>query len=161
MSARVEHTVSELHGQPAGVVTRTIAGAVDYGFVWTSIGVGYLGWAILGFLIDPRRFHWPAVPVPAILTAGFAFMVAYLWLAWATRGKTLGGVLLGTRVVSIGGGRVDPVRAFLRAVFVAVFPIGLFTCALTPGSRSLHDLPTGTKVVYHYRSDEIASDDLG
>lgn len=161
MSAPVEHTVDELQGRTAGVVTRTIAGAVDYGFVWTSIGFAYLGWAILGFLLDPRQFSWPQISLPAILAAGFVLMVVYLWLAWSTRGKTIGGVLLGTRVVSVGGGRVDPVRAFLRALFVAIFPIGLFTCAVTPGSRSLHDLPTGTKVVYHYRSAEIASDDLG
>jgi len=149
------HLVEELQGRPAGVVTRTMAGAADYALVWAIVGGGYLGIGILGFLWNPVRFSWPTIPLGWILIAGFAVMVVYLWAAWATRGKTVGAVLLGTRVVSLDGDRLDPVRALLRALFVTVFPIGLFTCALTPGSRSVHDIALGTRVVYHYRAAEI------
>ncbi len=149
------HTVHELQGKPAGVVTRTLAGAVDYAIVWSAVGLGYVGLAVLGFLLNPARFTWPTIPFGWFMTAGFVLMVVYLWLSWATRGKTVGAVLLGTRVVSLDGDRLDVVRALLRAAFVTVFPIGLFTCALTPGSRSIHDIPLATRVIYHYRSDQI------
>lgn len=153
------HTVRELQGMPAGVVTRTMAGAIDYAVVWGAIGCAYVGYGVLHFLWNPVRFTWPDVPVAVFFAGGFALMIIYLWAAWATRGKTVGGVLLGTRVVSLNGGRLDPFRALLRAAFVTVFPIGLFTCAVTSGSRSIHDIPLGTKVVYHYRAGEIDVDE--
>ncbi|TXJ04569.1 MAG: RDD family protein [Aeromicrobium sp.] len=154
------HTMFELQGKPAGVVTRTMAGAVDYALVWSTIGLGYVGFAVLGFLTDPRRFSWPSFHVSWFAISGFVLMFLYLWFSWATRGKTVGSVLLGTRVVSASGGKLDFVRAGMRAGFVTVFPIGLFTCAITPGSRSLHDIPLATKVVYHYRVDQVADDEV-
>lgn len=154
------HTMLELQGKPAGVVTRTMAGAVDYAFIWAIVGLSYLGFAVLGFLVNPRRFVWPSIPVSWFMLGGFVLMFFYLWFSWATRGKTVGSVLLGTRVVSVSGGKLDFVRAGMRAGFVTVFPIGLFTCAITPGSRSLHDIPLATKVVYHYRVDQVADGEL-
>lgn len=151
-----EHTVNELQGKPAGVVTRTMAGAVDYGLIWASVGLSYVGLAVLGFLVNPRRFSWPDIPIGWFLIAGFVLMFFYLWVSWATRGKTVGAMVLGTRVVSYDGRRLDFVRAGLRAGFVTVFPIGLFTCALTPGSRSIHDIPLATKVIYHYKVDQVS-----
>lgn len=159
MSSRAEHTVAELQGKPAGVVTRTLAGAVDYAAVWILIGAAYLGIAVLGFLWDPRSFVWPDFAFGWVMVAGLLLMLVYLWAAWSTRGKTLGSVLLGTRVVSLDGDRLDPVRALLRAGFVTIFPIGLFTCVVTPRSRSVHDVVLGTKVVYHYRPGEIDADE--
>lgn len=160
MTARGEHFVAELQGRPAGVVTRSIAGAVDYLVVWAVVGGGYVGYALLLFLWQPVRFSWPSMPLGWFLVSGFVLMIAYLWAAWSTRGKTIGSVLLGTRVVSIGGGRLDPLRALARAAFVTIFPIGLFTCAVTPGSRSIHDVVLGSRVVYHYRADELAADEV-
>ncbi|HPU12219.1 MAG TPA: RDD family protein [Aeromicrobium sp.] len=153
-----ERTVSDLQGKTAGVATRTMAGAVDYAFIWSIVGLSYLGLAILGFLINPRRFTWPDVPIGWFLLAGFVLMFFYLWLSWATRGKTFGSMVLGTRVVSLDGDRLDFIRAGLRAGFVTVFPIGLFTCAITPGSRSIHDIPLATKVIYHYKVDQLSDD---
>lgn len=147
--------VDQLHGRAAGVVTRTLVGAIDYAAVAVVTGGTYLGWAVLQFLWNPVRFSWPVWPIGAWLILGFAYLVVYLWVAWATTGKTLGSVLMGTRVVSISGRRLGPVRALLRAGFCAAFPIGLFVCAATPGSRSLQDIVLLTKVAYHYRNAAV------
>lgn len=148
-------TVNQLHGKPAGVVTRTLAGAIDYAVAAILLGSSYLGLAALQFLWNPVRFSWPVWPIATWLVLGFVYLVAYLWLAWATNGKTLGGVLMGTRVVSISGKRLGPVRALLRAAFCTAFPIGLFACAATPRSRSVQDIVLLTKVVYHYRNATV------
>lgn len=149
--------VDDLQGRTAGIVTRSMAGAVDYLLVGAAVGGIYLGWAALTFLWNPVRFGWPAMPFIWWLLLAGTLMVVYLTGAWATTGRTLGGVLLGTRVVSAGGHRLGLVRSFLRAVFVVIFPIGMFTCAFTPGSRSIHDVPLGTKVVYYYRAEVITA----
>lgn len=152
-----EHTVAELQGQPAGVITRTIAGAIDYIVVWLAIGGLYLGALSLKFLWNPVRFSWPSIPFGWLLISGVALMMLYLWIAWATTGKTVGALLLGTRVQSLDGDTLGLLRALARAAFVTFVPIGLFTCAITPGSRSIHDVMLGSRVVYHYRAGAIAA----
>lgn len=151
-------TVDQLHGHVAGVVTRTLAGAIDYAVGAIAVTSTYLGWAALNFLWSPVRFSWPVWPLGVWLILGFVYMIVYLWLAWATTGKTVGGVLMGTRVVSISGKRIGTVRALLRSGFCTAVPIGLFACAATPGSRSLQDIVLLTKVVHHYRNVAVPLD---
>ena len=152
-----ERTAKELQGKTAGVVTRTMAGALDHALIWSLVGLSYVGLAVLGFLVNPRQFSWPQIQLGWFLLAGFVVMFFYLWLSWATRGKTVGSLVLGTRVVSHDGDRIGFFRAGLRAAFVTAFPIGMFTCAITPGSRSLHDIPLATKAIYPYKFDPLSN----
>ena len=43
-------------GQPAGIVTRTAANAIDFGVSSPCLSVGYLVWCAVRFLIDPAGF---------------------------------------------------------------------------------------------------------
>ncbi|MFD1825516.1 MULTISPECIES: RDD family protein [Mumia] len=143
---------AQLQGQPAGVVTRVIAGGLDYMLVglW-SAGV-YVGVAALSFLYNPVEWQWPRWSFGAVLILGALSMVTYLTATWATSGKTLGGQVMGTRVVR-DGERVHVLRALARAVVVVAFPIGLFWSAVDVRARSAQDLVIRTSVVYAWRTD--------
>jgi hypothetical protein len=64
--------------------------------------------------------------------------VAYVAGSWALTGRTLGGRLLGLRVVSVDGSPVTPGQALLR---LAAAPAALVT------RRAVHDELAGTEVI--------------
>ncbi|MGH1563372.1 RDD family protein [Mumia sp. DW29H23] len=156
MSVAHSHPVgpgADLQGKPAGVVTRTIAGGIDYALAGLAVASTYGGIAALTFLYNPVSWHWPRWPFIVLLALGAVYLGGYLTACWATSGKTLGGQVMGTRVLSHSGRRVRLWRAVLRAVVVVVFPIGLFWSAVDGRSRSVQDLVTATKVVYSWRTE--------
>ena len=126
----------QYQGNRAGVVTRTSAGAIDYALVTVATVATYVGYGLLMFLINPLDFKWPSWSFLSLFALGLAYMVVYLTIAWATSGRTYGALLLGVRVVNFRGDRLRWAGAFLRAVFVAVFPIGLFWCMASRANRS-------------------------
>ena len=137
-------------GRRAGLVTRSVAGVIDGVLVVVAVLVGYVGVNGVRFLIHPRSFQFSeASPLPAVTTA-LLVLVGYLSIAWSTSGRTYGCHVMGLRVVGGRGGRVRPLVALLRAVFYAVFPIGLLLCA---GGRqhSVQDLVLRTSVIYDWR----------
>lgn len=144
---------AELQGRPAGVVTRTIAGGIDYAVVGIATAGTYAGAAALSFLYNPVHWSWPRWAFVVLLVLGGTYMLVYLAGCWATTGKTLGGHLMGTRVVTHGDHRVRLWRSVVRALIVIAFPIGLFWSAVNRHSRSVQDLLTRTKVVYAWRTD--------
>ncbi|MFC6151528.1 MULTISPECIES: RDD family protein [Mumia] len=155
MSVAHSHPVGPgagLQGKPAGVVTRTIAGGIDYALAVVAVGSTYAGLAALSFLYNPVSWHWPRWPFIVLLVLGGVYLGGYLTACWATSGKTLGGQVMGTRVLGRHGGRVRLWRAALRALVVVVFPIGLFWSAVNRHSRSVQDIVTGTEVVYSWRT---------
>lgn len=137
-------------GKRAGVVTRTIAGAVDYGLVAVAVLVTYAGWGILLFLFNPRGFAWPVWPFIEFLVIGWVYLFCYLAIAWAVTGRTFGSRLMGTRVLNFRGERLRPLGAALRALFCVAFPIGLFWCAVNRANRSIQDIVLRTSVVYDW-----------
>ncbi|TNC31257.1 RDD family protein [Mumia zhuanghuii] len=143
---------ADLQGKPAGIVTRAIAGGIDYVVVGFWAAGVYVGVAALSFLYNPVGWSWPRWSFGAVLILGAVSMVTYLTATWATSGKTLGGQVMGSRVVR-DGGRVPLLRAFVRALVVVAFPIGLFWSAIDTRSRSVQDLVTGTAVLYAWRTD--------
>jgi uncharacterized RDD family membrane protein YckC len=67
-------------------------------------------------------------------------------------GRSVGKMLTGLRIVSIGGTQASFKRVFLRQTlgyFVAVITLGLgyFVCALNSRGRALHDYMAGTIVI--------------
>ena len=124
--------------------------AVDIAVV-VGVLVGFwVAWAAVRFLRSPGTFSWPAPPWLVVLTAFDVVAVVYLAVAWATSGRTFGGVLLGVRVVSFRGRRMRPGGAFLRSLFCVFFPIGLFWVAVSRSNRSVQDVVLRTSAVYDW-----------
>jgi uncharacterized RDD family membrane protein YckC len=142
----------DFQGRRAGVVTRTIAGAVDYLIVAVAVLGTYVGWGVLLFLFDPRSFSWPRWSFLAFLGLGWGYLFCYLAIGWMATGRTVGARLMGVRVVNFRGQRLRPVGAVLRSAFCVVFPIGLFWCALSAANRSVQDVVLRTSVVYDWTS---------
>lgn len=137
-------------GLRAGVVSRTLAGAVDYLLV-AGLTLGtYAGGVVLLFLLDPRSFQPPTWSFATFLVIGLFYFVVYLTVSFATTGRTIGSRLLGLRVVGGKGRRLRWWTAFLRAGFYAVFPVGLFWCALSRENRSIQDVVLRTSVVHEW-----------
>jgi uncharacterized RDD family membrane protein YckC len=137
-------------GLRAGVVSRTVAGAIDYLLV-TGATVGtYLTVVILRFLIDPRNYQLPTWPLAAFVLLGFGYMLVYLAVAFATTGRTFGARLLGLRVVGHSGRRMRWWGAVVRAAFCTAFPVGLFWCAVSRENRSVQDVVMRTSVIHDW-----------
>lgn len=137
-------------GLRAGVVSRTIAGAIDYALIVGLTFGSYATVAILKFLIDPRDYQLPQWRFGVFLVLGFGYFLVYLTLAFATSGRTLGGRLLGLRVVGRKGTRVPWGTALLRAAFCVAVPVGLFWCAVSRENRSVQDVVLRTSVIHDW-----------
>lgn len=131
-------------------MTRTIAGAVDFAVGLAAVAGGYFGVAGFLFLLRPRTFHFPEVPVAALLPILLAVLGGYLALGWWTTGRTYGDNLMGLRVLSAEGSRLGLGIASLRAVLCVLFPLGLFWVPFSSDNRSVQDLVLRTAVVYDW-----------
>ena len=137
-------------GLRAGVVSRTMAGGIDYLVTGVATLGTYLAGVVLAFLIDPRSFVPPAWSFAEFLLVGFAYMVVYLTLSFATNGRTIGARIMGLRVVGHQGNRMRWLPALLRGGFCTVFPIGLFWCAVSRENRSVQDVVLRTSVIHEW-----------
>ena len=135
--------------RPAGIVSRGVAAAIDTVAVVAIVAGIYLGTAFVKLLLRPREFTWPAYNVFFSMAAFLVVAIAYLTFFWSTSGRTVGSALLGVRVLSTRGRRVNWLVAFLRAIFCALFPIGLFWVLVNPRKRrSIQDIVLRTGVTY-------------
>jgi uncharacterized RDD family membrane protein YckC len=141
---------AEFQGQAAGIVTRTMACAVDALVVVTALALGWVATAAVVFLARPARFSFPSPSWLLVVVLADCVSVLYLAGCWATSGRTIGAQLLGLRVVSRGGGRLGWTRSILRAAAYVVFPVGLAWSAVDRRSRSVQDLLLGSAVVYDW-----------
>jgi uncharacterized RDD family membrane protein YckC len=137
-------------GLRAGVVSRSMAGGIDYLVVIGATLGTYVGIVVLLFLLDPRDFKPPTWKFGEFLILGFCYMLVYLTLSFATTGRTLGGRVMGLRVVGRKGSKMQWIPAALRAGFCTVFPIGLFWCALSRENRSVQDIVLRTSVIHEW-----------
>jgi uncharacterized RDD family membrane protein YckC len=151
-----------IQGLRAGVVTRTLAGGVDYLLVVVLTLGTYVGWAVLLFLFNPVSYRLPEWPFWIFLIIGFSYFVLYLWIGFAVRGRTVGARVMGVRVVGARGGRMNWLAALLRALLYAVFPIGLWWCAVSRENRSVQDMLLRTSVVHDWPvpKAEVVIDDV-
>ena len=137
-------------GQPAGLISRLLANAVDAGIVVGILLGGYLGMNGLLFFLSPRSFSFRE-PIPILtLTSALVVSVVYLGLAWALAERTFGCHLMGLRVVGRGGRKIPFLVALARAGFCVAFPIGLLWCAGSREHRSLQDVVLRTSVIYDW-----------
>jgi uncharacterized RDD family membrane protein YckC len=138
-------------GRRAGLVTRMGAAAIDGVVVVLLVLAGYAGIAVLLFLLDPRGFEFPDVGLLLSLASAFVVLVVYETLAWWLTGRTYGALVLGLRVVNHAGRRMRLSGAFVRALFTAVFPIGIVWVAVSRENRSVHDVVLRTSVIYDWQ----------
>jgi uncharacterized RDD family membrane protein YckC len=142
-------------GQRAGIVTRSMAGAVD-GLAIVVLAFALMaGWSAVRFLAHPARFSFPrpSLFVDGLLGCGIAFL--YLTAAWGTSGRTPGAQLLGLRVVDRDGGRVRWAVAALRSALCVVFPAGLLWTVVSKQNLSVQDILLRTIVVYDWRPQTL------
>jgi uncharacterized RDD family membrane protein YckC len=138
------------HGEPAGLVTRTLANVVDLVVVAGLLAAGYLAVAGVLFLRRGASFTFPIVTYRVGYLVGFFGWVIYMAFGWRTNGRTYGDYLLGLRVRTMDGGQVGGVRAVIRAVLCGMAPLLLIWVALSTQQRSVQDLIVGTHVVYDW-----------
>lgn len=148
--ALVPREIRAYQGHRAGVVSRSLAAAVDLLVVIAVLVGSWAAWAGLLFLLNPAGFRLPTGSVLLGMGAGFAVLVVYLTGAWITTGRTYGNRLMGLRVVNIRGARLRLPAALLRAVAYGAFPIGLFWVAVSRENRSLQDVVLRTSVIYDW-----------
>ncbi len=149
-SAALPAEVRRYQGRRAGLVSRGIAAVVDAGVAALVLGGCYLVWVAVVFAAGPVRF---TVPVPArsvVVAAGAVLAVGYLALCWTTTGRTVGGQVLGLRVVDGRGRLLRGGRAASRAVCCVCFPLGLLWVLVDPDRRSAQDVVLRTSVVYDW-----------
>lgn len=153
-----EHEISPVprearpyQGQPAGVVSRLAAAAVDAGVVGLVLLAMYLALFAARFMLDPRSFRPPNLSLAFNLTVTLVVAILYLTAAWSMTGRSYGKLLMGLRVLGPEGRRLRLAGAFLRAVLCVVLPVGLMWSALSPANRSIQDVLLRTRVVYDWR----------
>ena len=134
--------------RPAGIVTRILAALID-GVVVAALTGAVFGAAVAGlFVVNPVSFRWPhgLLAEASLVTVGVA--IGYLTVGWATAGRTVGGAVLGVRVVANGGGRLGWTRSACRALLCVLVPLGLLWVAVSARRRSLQDLVVRSTVLY-------------
>lgn len=150
-------------GANAGVATRVAAASIDVVVVGLGLLTGYGGYVGLRLLLSPRTYQLPDPSVAAGTTAFLVVLVLYLSVLWATTGRTYGDHVMGITVVGGHGSKLGPVRALVRAVLYAVFPLGLLWCAISAKRHSLQDVVLRTQVVYAWLPHPVENhaDDVG
>jgi uncharacterized RDD family membrane protein YckC len=137
-------------GRSAGLVTRSVAAGIDLALVAGGLIMIYLGCLAIAFLIRPRRFSVPSLPLSFDIVIACLVMTLYLAVAWHGGGRTFGCQVMGVRVVSRRGQGVGLTRAILRAIVTVAFPLGLGWVAISRRNLSVSDALLGTSVIYDW-----------
>ncbi|MGH3337037.1 MAG: RDD family protein [Nocardioides sp.] len=137
-------------GHRAGMVTRTIAAAIDAVVVLLVVTVGLLAVNGLSFVLDPRGFRVVGASQEVLVEVALGTAIVYLAGTWTLMGRSYGSRLMGLRIVDRRGRSPRLTRAFLRAAFCVLFPLGLLWCGLGRSRKSVQDLVLGSSVVYDW-----------
>lgn len=144
----------------AGIVTRGAAAVIDLVVVCVLMGFAYVGSMFVQLLFDPGAFSFRSPAVFMSVSVLVLLSIAYLTLCWATTGRTVGAVMMGTRLVTPRHGLLRWPVAALRAFLCVVFAFGLLWVAVDRRRRSLQDIVLRTSVVYDWsRTPPIVNPD--
>ena len=143
-------TRPDFQGERAGIVTRSVAAVIDIVVVVGLLVVIWAGVAAVLFLARPARFTVPSPPWSQVGLIACVASVAYLALAWATTGRTVGAQVMGLRVLDRHGVRLGWLRSTARAAAYVVFPLGLGWAIVDKRRRSVQDLLLASSVVYDW-----------
>jgi len=155
-ASRLPKEARPFQGRPAGLATRVLAAAIDALVLLALCAAGYAVWAGALFLWSPAQFRFPAPSRPVVVLAGYLACILYLTVCWQISGRTYGDQVIGLRVLGRAGGRVGTATALARAVFCALFPLGLIWAAVSRTNRSVADLLLRTSVVYDWQAVPVS-----
>jgi uncharacterized RDD family membrane protein YckC len=135
-----------------GAVTRCTAFVVDAVLLVLAAGTAALGVELIGllFAVAPHDRHGAAIRVLVIALP--TLLICYDVTFWTLAGRTPGMALLGVRVVGTNGRPVSWARFLLRALVLAVFPIGAAWCVVDRRRQAVHDKVARTVVVRNARA---------
>jgi len=135
-----------LQGSQAGVVTRTLSVFIDIALVSIVVVAGWAATRFLIFVLRPTQ-ELPTPNAFVLLAFGYAVMVLYWAISWATSGRSLGAYVMGVRVRSRDESRVGWFRSLVRAVFCVAFPPGLLWSIVSHRNQSVQDIVLRTEVL--------------
>jgi uncharacterized RDD family membrane protein YckC len=133
--------------QSAGFFLRAVGALID--FLVGVAGFVLLG-SVLSWLVAAGILPGEAIPPLAIMTIVLVTVIAPTVVETATRGRSLGKLAVGARIVRSDGGAIGFRHAFLRAlagVLELWFTLGSLAAlvgAFTPRAQRLGDLLAGT-----------------
>lgn len=135
----------------AGVVSRAIAKFIDLLCLGALAFVVMIGVTFVLSQVDAQ----PMFYITMMGTAAFALAVGIpAGVEYLMKGRSPGKVVLGLRVVTLAGGPIGPMAAFLRALALPLvdlvafaFPVGLMSVLATHWSQRVGDLLSGTMVI--------------
>lgn len=138
----------------AGIVTRGVAGVLDAVVVSVAYLLSLVGiLAVKALLLAEPVTQVEMEPwLAALLLPGLLW--GYFAGGWWLFGKTVGSLVLGTRVVRADGHRIGFLRAWLRFVATGLstvcFGLGWAWIAVDRRNRAWHDIIARTVVVYDW-----------
>ena len=133
--------------QPVGFFLRALSALID---VLVGIAVLLLFVAIVGWLASLGMLDTDVLPIVTIVVAVLVMVVIPTTVETATRGRSLGRLAVGARVVRIDGGASGFRQAFIRAltgvleIWLTLGALAAVVGAFTPRSQRLGDLLAGT-----------------
>jgi uncharacterized RDD family membrane protein YckC len=140
-----------LQGKRAGIASRVVADAIDWGIVLAIYVAILLGIAAFRYFVTNENFNVPDPDPLVTLAAQWVIAILYLTAGWAGTGRTVGKTVMGLRVVSGNGAPLGVARAFLRAVICASLgAIALATVIVSRKRSGIHDYVVRTTVVYDW-----------
>ena len=160
-SAALPAEVRRYQGRPAGLVSRGIAAVVDAGVAALGLAGCYAAWTALRFTVDPVGFTVAVPQRSDLVVTGTVVAAVYLTLCWTATGRTIGGQLLGLRVVDGRGRLPGVVLAAVRAGCCVVFPLGLLWVLVDVDRRSVPDVLLRTTVVYDWNPRLLSAGEDG
>jgi uncharacterized RDD family membrane protein YckC len=136
----------------AGAASRLLALALDAAIVWGSLLIIS---AAIAFLISVFESGDEHAGITAIALGAFAwFLIAHTYLVvfWSGAGRTPGMSFVALRMLSDDAGRVTPMQAIRRAIWmpISAFPLGLgfWGVLFEPERRGWPDRRAHTVVCY-------------
>lgn len=158
----VRHREPDSETNQAGLATRLVAFAIDFGLLFAiySLASGVIA-SVVSFSFGGTLSLAGAIAIGVI-----AYLIggAILVLFWSLGGQTPGMRVLSIRLIQDGSRDVTLGRAIKRlfALALALLPLGLgyFWMLRDPSRHAWHDTMTGTEVIYdqEQRAPYVAAD---
>lgn len=161
--AELSPDVDELQGRRAGLVTRGVGFAIDFGCVLAGLPMIMWGWAIVIGLLTFSTPEYPDLPRAVSALVALVWNFSYFVLGWYLTGRTVGMAVMGVRVVGRSRDRLGIVQVVVRHIVLfatlLVAPLWLF---FARSRLAIHDRAARTQVIYDRReSRSTVSVDVG
>jgi uncharacterized RDD family membrane protein YckC len=148
-----------LQGTRAGLVSRTVAGAIDIGVVFAMYWGALIAIAAVEYVLFEDPFEVPKPGAAAGSTTLLALLIVVFTIAWSGSGRTVGNGVVGLRVVTERGTPPGWARALVRACFLVVLVVpAMLWILVSRKNAGLHDLLCRTAVIYDWRPRREALD---